>query len=218
MGILTLSFLVLTPMIIWQCTPVHAAWDYGIKDAHCLSTPKLGYTNAAVNLATEVMIFILPMPVLRTLHVPRKKKMALCSIFSVGVMVIAIATARLSALSDVGMYHDFTYTQVTVYILSCAELGMAHICAAAPTFYQVLVWTKRKEYPIPEPVSVAMERRFPGNSSAPGPTHACRKINGGIYPGSMNLSDLAIMGRVWPLDDRNIEHSPSFSSHPDSSV
>ncbi|KAF5857658.1 hypothetical protein ETB97_005479 [Aspergillus alliaceus] len=205
-------------MTIWQCNPVRAAWDYGLKDARCLSVSNIAYANAAVNIVTEVIIFILPLPVLRTLHVPRKTKMALCSIFGVGMMVIVIATARLSVLCDIGTYNNFTYARVPVYVLGFAELGMAHVCAAAPTFYQVVVRTKRKAYPIPEPVSVAMERRFPGNSSAPGSPHACRQINGGIYPGSMNLSDLAIMGRAWTLDNRNIEHTPPSSSHPDVSV
>jgi hypothetical protein len=86
MGILTLSFLVLVPMAIWQCNPIHAVWDFDIKNAHCLSISNIAYANAAINIATEIMIFILPLPVLRTLHVPKKKKMALYSIFGIGVM------------------------------------------------------------------------------------------------------------------------------------
>ncbi|THC98795.1 hypothetical protein EYZ11_001703 [Aspergillus tanneri] len=202
-------------MAVWQCNPIHAAWDYDIKDAHCLNIPNIAYANAAVNIATEIMIFILPLPVLRTLHTPRKKKMALCSIFGIGVIVIAIATARLGTLSNVGTYNDFTYAQVPVYVLSCAEVAMADICAAAPTFYEVVVQIRRNALQMTEPDSIAMQQRLPKKSSPSGTPHARGHINDRIYPGSMNLSDLAIMGRTWISDNQDIEHTPSFSSHRD---
>ncbi|KAE8389639.1 hypothetical protein BDV23DRAFT_184240 [Aspergillus alliaceus] len=211
MGILTLSFLVLMPMAIWQCNPIHAVWDFDIKNAHCLSISNIAYANAAVNIATEIMIFILPLPVLRTLHVPSKKKMALCSIFGIGVIVIAIATARLGTLSSVGTYNDPTYSQVPVYVLSCAETGMAHICAAAPALYKSVVETKRNAFPTTEPAPVAFAQRLSETSSPPGSSQQAKNK---IYHSSMNLSDLAIMGRAW-TQDQDIEYTPSSPAHPD---
>lgn len=86
MGVLTISFLILLPMAIWQCRPIRAIWDQNINNPHCLSISNIAYANAAVNIATEIMIFVLPLLALRKLHVPRKKKIALFCIFGVGVM------------------------------------------------------------------------------------------------------------------------------------
>lgn len=85
---LTISLLVTTPMVIWQCKPFRAAWDYSIDNPRCLKIATIAYANASINIITEVSILILPLPVLRTLHVSRRKKIALISVFSVGVMYI----------------------------------------------------------------------------------------------------------------------------------
>ncbi|KAF7591504.1 hypothetical protein BBP40_001494 [Aspergillus hancockii] len=143
LSFLILSFLVTTPMAIWQCKPFRAAWDYDVEDARCLKISAVAYANAIVNITTEVSILILPLPALQTLHVSRRKKIALFTVFSVGVMVIGVAAARMPALADMGTYYDPPYSQAPAFLLSCAEAAMAHVCAAAPVIYTALVQLKR---------------------------------------------------------------------------
>lgn len=83
---LTCSVIILVPMDIWQCVPIHAIWEFKRNDARCLSIAGVAYASAAVNIATELAIFILPLPLLRTLRASPSQKFALYALFGCGIM------------------------------------------------------------------------------------------------------------------------------------
>ncbi|KAJ5128671.1 hypothetical protein N7448_002388 [Penicillium atrosanguineum] len=131
MVLLTISVLILVPMIICQCIPVHSIWDLRRADARCLNVIGLAYANAGVNLATEIAILILPLPLLQKLRVSKSKKAALYAIFGAGILVIAIASARIPSLAHVISIQDPTYANQGVFYWTCAETSVAHVCATA---------------------------------------------------------------------------------------
>ncbi|KAE8421934.1 hypothetical protein BDV36DRAFT_291750 [Aspergillus pseudocaelatus] len=223
-GFLIVSFLVTTPMAIWQCRPLRAAWDYDIDNARCLKIASVAYANASLNIITEVLILILPLPVLRTLHVPRRKKIALISVFSVGIMynlpnppnkaqtriltiseklnrVIGIASARMPALGKMGTYHDPPYSQAPAFLLSCVEAAMAHVCAAAPVIYTTIVQIKRAHGKGSQSSPSTSREGQAGSDQAGGSGHSRRKSQAAIYS-SLHMSDVAIMGRGWMQSQR----------------
>jgi hypothetical protein len=131
--LLTISVLILVPMIIWQCVPIHAIWDLGRSHAQCLNVSGVAYANAGVNLATEIVILILPLPLLHKLRVSKSTKAALYAIFGTGILVIAIASARIPSLAHVISVQDPTYANRGVFYWTCAETSTAHICATSLT-------------------------------------------------------------------------------------
>lgn len=86
MVFVTLSVIILVPIVIWQCVPIQAIWDLKRRDARCLSISGAAYANAAVNIATEIAILILPLPLLRHLRASRSKKVALYALFGCGIL------------------------------------------------------------------------------------------------------------------------------------
>jgi hypothetical protein len=68
----------------FACMPVSAFWDSTASDAKCLPTLPLLYSNAAGNIATEVAVLALPLPVLGALNLPRPQRMMLIGVFSLG--------------------------------------------------------------------------------------------------------------------------------------
>ena len=42
------------------------------------------FTNAAINIATDFAIVILPIPIIKSLNLPRRQKQALIGIFAIG--------------------------------------------------------------------------------------------------------------------------------------
>lgn len=88
MVLLTASLIILLPMTIWQCVPIHAIWDLQRSNARCLSISGVAYANAAVNIATEVAILVLPLPLLQKLRVSKSKKAALYAIFGAGILYV----------------------------------------------------------------------------------------------------------------------------------
>ncbi|OOO13160.1 hypothetical protein OAory_01009090 [Aspergillus oryzae] len=209
---LTISLLVTTPMVIWQCKPFRAAWDYNIDNPRCLKIATIAYANASINIITEVSILILPLPVLRTLHVSRRKKIALISVFSVGVIVIAIASARMPALGKIGTYYDPPYAQAPAFLLSCVEAAMAHVCAAAPVIYTAIVQMKRAHGKGSQTSPSASRQGQAGSDQAGESGLSMRKFKPAIYD-SLHMSDVAIMGRGWMQSQRRSRGSVPSAHH-----
>lgn len=74
----TLSFLT-----IFQCKPVAYFWN---KDLHgtCININALAYANSAMSIVQDILIVVLPIPVLIKLQLGRKKKLAVLFMFAVG--------------------------------------------------------------------------------------------------------------------------------------
>ena len=64
------------------CTPVQWFWDrMSSPNGHCINENIVWFTNAAVNIATDIAIVILPIPSIRGLNLPSRQKKALMVVF-----------------------------------------------------------------------------------------------------------------------------------------
>lgn len=70
---------------IFQCSPVHASWDFDLPGAKC-SFPYINflYVSAAVNVATDIIVCTMPLPYFWRLQMPRKQKLIVCMLFFLG--------------------------------------------------------------------------------------------------------------------------------------
>ena len=73
---------ILTGFLI--CRPLALNWNKTLK-GHCGNTSIQKNGAAAINMILDVAIVVLPMPVLWTLQMPLKSKIALSGIFSLGL-------------------------------------------------------------------------------------------------------------------------------------
>ncbi|KXG51836.1 uncharacterized protein PGRI_092290 [Penicillium griseofulvum] len=135
----TVAFIILVPMTIWQCVPIHVIWDLKREDARCLSISGVAYASAGVNIATDIAVFILPLPLLRTLRAPIAQKIGLYGLFGCGIFVIGVASARVPTLRNVEAIRDPTYSNAGTIYWTCAETAVAHLCAGAPAIRPLYV-------------------------------------------------------------------------------
>lgn len=70
---------------VFACVPVRAFWTKE-AGAQCLNQSAMWYTNAAINILTDFVIILLPMPVIKSLKLARRQKLALYIIFAIGGM------------------------------------------------------------------------------------------------------------------------------------
>lgn len=70
-------------LIIFECVPIAAVWDKSITNAKCLNLRAVALIGSISSIATDVILIILPMPVLWRLQVSRTKRIGLALIFSV---------------------------------------------------------------------------------------------------------------------------------------
>ena len=71
---------------VFQCTPVSFFWNQiaGDTNGFCVNEYSFLAGNAALNIASDIMILMLPMPIVWRLHIKRSQKLAISSIFLLG--------------------------------------------------------------------------------------------------------------------------------------
>jgi hypothetical protein len=69
---------------VFACTPIAFFWDRNIPGGHCLDLLVVWFSNASFNIVTDFIICILPIPVLKTLRLPKKQKYILTVVFMLG--------------------------------------------------------------------------------------------------------------------------------------
>jgi len=66
------------------CRPFAYTWDKTI-DGKCADTTKAFLSAGIINLLIDVVVIILPMPMLWKLQIPLGKKLAITAMFSMGI-------------------------------------------------------------------------------------------------------------------------------------
>lgn len=121
-------------LAIFQCLPVHAAWDLEAqKTAKCIDFTTVMYLTVVYEVLAETVLFSLPIPIVVKLQMELPKKIQLMTFFSLGICVIAVSIARIPFIPGVLQSSDPTYTILGTSITAYSASAVAHVCAAVPT-------------------------------------------------------------------------------------
>lgn len=115
-----------------NCIPVAKFWDDSIQ-GYCLDKTKLWFSNASMHISTDIAILIIPIPALMAVDLPRKQKLALMIMFSLGGFVCITSIIRLLSLKQIADSTDPTYDNVAAASWSAIECNTGIICACLPT-------------------------------------------------------------------------------------
>ncbi|KAM7200189.1 hypothetical protein V8F20_005407 [Naviculisporaceae sp. PSN 640] len=142
------SLVVVAVLGIWfiisvctACVPLQAYWRWDLMfgpngeiKATCLPY-QIWWMNAALHLASDLVIIALPMPILSTLKLPKRQKYALVGVFALGFFVCLISILRLIALIDMTLNPswDGAYSSADLVYWTAAEVNAAIVCACAMT-------------------------------------------------------------------------------------
>ncbi|KAF5551672.1 integral membrane protein [Fusarium mexicanum] len=119
---------------MFMCTPIPSFWDVTIKGT-CILNKSSFYVGAAGNILTDILIMVLPIPVLRSLKLGRRQKWILISVFCLGIFTCFISLVRIKFL-NIGT--DITWHNVESASWSVSELCCGIICACVPTLRPLL--------------------------------------------------------------------------------
>ncbi|KAK7994708.1 hypothetical protein PG990_013481 [Apiospora arundinis] len=103
------------------CIPVYAYWDKSVPNV-CLSDPVMQLTNSIGNIATDVMLLLLPMPVLWNLKLPPRQKWSVIGIFSLGFLTCIVSLLRVIFVFDHGPSSDISFEGTTITGWTIAEV------------------------------------------------------------------------------------------------
>ena len=71
---------------IFMCSPIAFFWNKSLPGGYCLPEQPVWFGNAALNIATDISILILPMPTFSKLNLPKKQKIGLMMVLALGGM------------------------------------------------------------------------------------------------------------------------------------
>ncbi|KAK1139989.1 hypothetical protein N8T08_010985 [Aspergillus melleus] len=124
---------------VFFCIPVHAFWDPRAPQ-NCLPKSVVWCLNASIQIASDLIIVILPMPVLAQLRLPKRQKVALIVVFALGIFVCATSVVRLDAVIRLINSNDPTKTNAPAALWSFIESNVAIISACLPPLRPFLAY------------------------------------------------------------------------------
>lgn len=72
-------------LVLTACIPLTAYWDSNVQATYCHSTDAY-YAILGIQLGTDFLIFLLPLPVIWSMRAPRDQKLMLLMLFSFGFL------------------------------------------------------------------------------------------------------------------------------------
>ncbi|KAL8727983.1 MAG: hypothetical protein Q9181_005500 [Wetmoreana brouardii] len=123
---------------ILQCQPVSDFWDRFAPAAkgpfHCgVNVNQFFNGNSIPNIITDAALLVLPMPFIWQLHLPKAQKVALTSVFILGIFVIGVSIARFTFIINLDLVSpDITWNFVNVQIWTGVESHVGIICGKGP--------------------------------------------------------------------------------------
>ncbi|KAK3075912.1 hypothetical protein LTR53_000341 [Teratosphaeriaceae sp. CCFEE 6253] len=196
--------------LILNCRPTEAYWkSFSLAytaDYTCADTRNLNPLSGALSVFSDFYSVVLPMGMLRHFEAPKRQKMALNAVFSLGLLVVAAGCARTYYIYQLGVDYDITWVGFDLYVWSCLEVHLALICASAPALRVFF-----REY-MSDPLSRALNSTRSLTGSARGTKRDSRQTDtGGSVTYASHARDSSTGSREY--DDRKlIPHHPAKPS------
>ncbi|KMU85945.1 integral membrane protein [Coccidioides immitis H538.4] len=126
---------------IFECMPIVKVWDRSTNGT-CINFTAFWYANAAWNITSDLIILILPMPVVHTLYLPYRSKFGLTAIFTLGIFrvnapltkasVCITSILRMTTLKVSSEAADQSYGTLISTMWTTIEANAGIICACLP--------------------------------------------------------------------------------------
>ncbi|KAF2453666.1 hypothetical protein BDY21DRAFT_292640, partial [Lineolata rhizophorae] len=118
---------------IFGCIPIAYFWDRSIDGGKCLPNYILWFVNAGLNISTDFSLVILPLFGLRRLQLPRRQKIVLMAILTLGGFAGVTSILRLYSLYIISRTQDMSWDNTDPAVWSNVELNIGIMCASLPT-------------------------------------------------------------------------------------
>ncbi|KAK4129796.1 hypothetical protein N657DRAFT_653079 [Parathielavia appendiculata] len=126
LSLVVLSHLFMAAVTFTACIPLHSYWDFTVEKRYC-HPQSMWWSNTGLHMVTDFLIFLLPMPIVWTLNLPRRQKLILSAV------VCFISILRLLQLLRAQTDPDFTYVAAELSYLTAVEVNGAIVCACVMT-------------------------------------------------------------------------------------
>ena len=165
--------------IAWfPCFPVSAFWNgaraapgvvcygFGTAQSDVQAWTNTYYSHGVVNTILDLLVLLLPVPLLLRRDAPRRTRAGIATLLAVGLLITVLSTVRIAELvrhkAGTAPTMDPTWWGPTVMLLALLEIDLASICASVPIFWPALE-ARLNRIIVTREVLVVRADRFPGD-------------------------------------------------------
>ncbi|KAK8113008.1 hypothetical protein PG984_013534 [Apiospora sp. TS-2023a] len=125
---------------VLTCVPVRKYWQREIP-GHCNNEGLQYIITSSITVLTDILVVILPIKIVVGLQMPRKLKMGLTLVLTLGIIVTIVSILRLIWLIDYhygGLFQKPDWSYDIRFVYSTVECNLAIICASIPALSSLL--------------------------------------------------------------------------------
>ncbi|MCJ1431485.1 hypothetical protein MMC27_000838 [Xylographa pallens] len=130
--IITLTTVASLCTAIFSCHPIHGFWDLETPST-CIDPLKFYFAQAIPSIITDIILLILPLPLVWKLKVTKSQKWGVSAVFLVGGFVTICSIIRLVRLIQTQDNLDFTWGLSDPALWSTVEMHIFVCCACLPS-------------------------------------------------------------------------------------
>ncbi|KAL4931778.1 uncharacterized protein BDV17DRAFT_288363 [Aspergillus undulatus] len=134
-AVVTAWLLATETVLVWICQPIAMFWEDA--GGFCYNMCAFGFTKNLINLSLDLWIFMLPMPLIVQMRMPKQKKILLALLFCVGLATCGISAARIP-FNKLDCPTDGSWFLTPLTIFSMYEPLGGILCANVPAIYKPL--------------------------------------------------------------------------------
>lgn len=126
-----------------ECLPVSKNWHPSMK-GHYVNKWNLQLGLSILSIVTDILILIIPVPLVWRLKLPFHRKIQIISVFGVGIIACAASIYRTTTIPPLSHSLDATYDGFELSICSSIELDLGMVCSSVLGIKPLLpiLWSK----------------------------------------------------------------------------
>lgn len=120
--------------------PMKAIWDLDPEYPHsCINDGAAVFAASTVNVCNDLLCTLAPMPLVWNLKLPVRQRLAVMSIFGLGIIVNVAGAVRTAYVYESMLAtYDTTWMGWPILLSGTIEINMGLICASAPALRPLL--------------------------------------------------------------------------------
>ncbi|KAF4462403.1 CFEM domain-containing [Fusarium albosuccineum] len=139
LGVLNLALMIAVFLtVIFQTTPINAYWDLTVERKRQIDGPAFYVTSAIITIVTDVLVLIIPFPLILGLRMRVATKVGILVVLLLGGVVTVVGIVRVYIFHRTFYDSSYDASNSLNNCLSAVEVNLAIMAASGPAFRLLL--------------------------------------------------------------------------------